>query len=92
MLMYDMLEYSQNYSMKSRSLWNYYSGKIYDVDDNASDDKLFTYKTKIVGKTPEESARLGNQRNENRLRQTAVRTVNVKSLCNSNIFVILEIS
>ena len=34
-----MLEYIQNYSMTSGSLWNYYRGKIDDVDDNASDGK-----------------------------------------------------
>ena len=52
MPMYNMLEYSQNYSMTSGSLWNFYRDEIDDVDDNASDGKLFNYKTKIVGKTP----------------------------------------
>ena len=28
MPMYNLLEYSQNYSLTSRSLWNYYSDKI----------------------------------------------------------------
>ena len=35
MLMYNLLEYSHNYSMTSGSLWNYYRDKIDDVDDNA---------------------------------------------------------
>ena len=52
MPMYNLLEYSQNYYMTSRSLWNYYRDEIDNVDDNASDD-TFTYKTKIVGDTPE---------------------------------------
>ena len=53
MPMYNLLEYSQNYSMTSGSLWNYYGDEIDDVDDNASDCKSFEYKTKIVGNTPE---------------------------------------
>ena len=57
MSMYDLLEYSQNYSMISGRLWNYYRDKINDVDDNASDDKSFKYKTKTAGKTPERPPR-----------------------------------
>ena len=41
MLMYNLLQNSQNYSMISGSLWNYYGDKIDDVDDNASDSKSF---------------------------------------------------
>ena len=44
MLMYNLLEYSQNYSMKSGSLWSYYRGEIDNVDDSASDGKSFIYK------------------------------------------------
>ena len=51
MPMYYLLEYSQNYSITSGSLWNYYRDEIDDVDYNASDGKSFKYKTKIVGKT-----------------------------------------
>ena len=36
--------------MTSESLWNYYRNEINDVNDNASDNKSFKYKTKIVGK------------------------------------------
>ena len=50
--MYDLLEYSQSYSMTSGSLWNCYRDEIDDVDDNASDSKSFEYKTKIIVKTP----------------------------------------
>ena len=49
MPMYNLLKYSQNYSMTSGSLWNYYRDKTDDVDDNASDGKSFEYRTKIVG-------------------------------------------
>ena len=52
MPMYNMLEYSQNYSMTSGNLWNYYRDEIEDVDNNAPDGKSFKYKTKIVGKKP----------------------------------------
>ena len=37
--------------MTSGSLWNYYRGKIDDVDNNDSDGKSFKYKTKIIEKT-----------------------------------------
>ena len=53
MSMYNLLEYSQDYSMTSGSLCNYYRDEIHDVDDNVSDDNSFKYKTKIVGKTPQ---------------------------------------
>ena len=51
MAMYNLLEYSQNYSMTSGSLWNYYRDEIHDDDDNTSDGKSFEYKTKIIVKT-----------------------------------------
>ena len=59
--MYNLLEYSQNYSVKSGSLWNYYRDKIEDVDDNASNSKSFNHKTKIVGKTPQKPVWSGNE-------------------------------
>ena len=60
--MHSLLEYSQNYSMISRRLWNYYRDKIADADDNASDGISFEYNTKIVGNTPE---RPGNEGDAN---------------------------
>ena len=63
MPMYNLLEYSQNYSMTSGSLWNYYRDKTDDVDDNASDvkpDIIVEYKTKIIGKTSEKPPQPGN--------------------------------
>ena len=56
-LMYNLLEHSQNYSMTSGSLWNHYIDEIDDVDDNILDGKSFKYKTKIIGKTPERPER-----------------------------------
>ena len=66
--MYNLLEYSDNYSMISRSLWNYYRDEIND-DENKHDDngneinnkeksKCFKYKTKIIGRTPDNASRL----------------------------------
>ena len=46
MPMYNLLDYSQNYSKTSGSLWNYYRDEIDNVDDNVSDGKSFKYKTK----------------------------------------------
>ena len=54
MPMYNLLEYSQNYSMTSGSLCKYFRNKIDDADDNASDSKSFKYKTKIIGKKEEQ--------------------------------------
>ena len=50
MLMYNLLEYSQNYSMTSGSLWKYLKEEIDDVNDNVSDGTSFKYKTKMVEK------------------------------------------
>ena len=36
---YNLLEYSQNYSMTTWRLWSYYRDKIDDISDNASDCK-----------------------------------------------------
>ena len=46
MLIYNLLEYGQNYSKTSGGLWNYYRDEIDDVNDNVSNGKLFKYKTK----------------------------------------------
>ena len=56
MPMYNLLECSQIYSMRSGSLWNCYRDKTDNVDDNASDGKSFKYKSKIVGRTPQRPA------------------------------------
>ena len=72
MPMYNLLQYSQNSSMTSGSLSNYYRDETDDVDDNASDGKCFKYKTKIMGITP---ARPGNEGDAN---PAAVPTLNVE--------------
>ena len=60
---YILLEYSDNYSMTSGSLWNYYRDKIndsayenndanhYRVNNKTTTSKSFEYKTKIIGST-----------------------------------------
>ena len=63
MPMYNLLEYSDNYSMTSGSLWNYYRD---DVNDDANENnvarnkisnnksiisKFLLYKTKMIGST-----------------------------------------
>ena len=61
--MYDLLEYSDNYSMESGSLWNYYKNEVNDDEnDNANNNsinnnktitsKSFEPKRKIMGRTP----------------------------------------
>ena len=49
MPMYNLIEYSDNYSKTSGSLWQYYKD---DPNDNLTDSKSFKSKVKITGKTP----------------------------------------
>ena len=66
---YTLLEYSDNYSMTSRSLWNYYRLEEND-DENENDNannrinsnktiisKTFQYIAKIIGRTPNDNIR-----------------------------------
>ena len=78
MSMYNLLEYSPNYTMRSGSLWNYYRDEIVDVDDNAPDEKSFKYKTKLVGKTPERPERPVNEGDADRPEQPPVPALNVE--------------
>ena len=48
MPMYNLIEYSDNYSKISRSLWQYYSD---DTNDNITQSESFKFKIKITGKT-----------------------------------------
>ena len=49
MPMYNLIEYSDNYSKTSGSLWQYYK----DIpNDNLARSESFKYKVKITGKTP----------------------------------------
>ena len=64
MAKYNLLEYSESYSIKSESLWNYYRDeKNYGVNENNAarnrmnnnktiTSKFFEYKTKLIGRTP----------------------------------------
>ena len=49
MPMYNLIEYSDNYSKTFGSLWKYYKD---DPNDNIADSESFKYKVKIRGKTP----------------------------------------
>ena len=46
--MYNLTEYSDNYSKTSGSLWQYYKD---DPNDNLADSESFKYKIKITGNT-----------------------------------------
>ena len=52
MSLYNLLEYSKNYSMTSGSLWNYYRDELTDErpdKNNLINSKSFKYKTSITG-------------------------------------------
>ena len=49
MPMYNLIEYSDNYSKTSGSLWQYYKD---DPNDNLKDSESFKSKVKITGNTP----------------------------------------
>ena len=49
MPMYNLLEYNDNYSKASGSLWQYYKD---DPNDNLTDSESFKSKVKITGNTP----------------------------------------
>ena len=82
MPMYNLLECSQNHSMTSGSLWNYYRDEIDNVDNYASDGKSFKYKRKTVGKTPERPSKPS----ETTLNYEV--TISLKYLCNFGAFLI----
>ena len=49
MLMYNLIEYSDNYAKTTGSLWQYFRD---EPDDDLEDSKSFKSKIKITGKTP----------------------------------------
>ena len=49
MPMYNLIEYIDNYSKTSRSLWQYYRD---DPNDNIVESESFNFKINITGKTP----------------------------------------
>ena len=67
MPIYNLLEYSKNYSKTSGSLWNYYRDELTDEtnDDNGPNknvinSKSFKYKTSITGSTYNVAATAGD--------------------------------
>ena len=50
MPMYNLIQYSDNYSKASGSLWQYYKD---DPNDNLTNSESFKYKVRITGKTPD---------------------------------------
>ena len=46
---YNFIEYSDNYSKTSRSIWQYYKD---EANDNLADSESFKSKEKIRGSTP----------------------------------------
>ena len=51
MPMYNLVEYSDNYSKTYGSLWQYYKD---DPNDNIAESESVKYKLKITGKTPDD--------------------------------------
>ena len=58
MSMYNLLEYSKNYSKTSGSLWSYYRDELTDETNDNNDpnksvinSKSFKYQTSITGRT-----------------------------------------
>ena len=49
MPMYNLIEYSNNYSKTSGSLWQYYKD---EPNDNLANSESFKFKAKITGNTP----------------------------------------
>ena len=49
MPMYNLIEYSDNYSKTSGILWQYYRD---EPTDTLANSELFKFKEKIIGKTP----------------------------------------
>ena len=56
MPIYNLIEYSDNYSKTSGSLWQYYKD---DPNDNITDSESFKFKVEITGKTSDD----GNTKN-----------------------------
>ena len=49
--MYNLIEYSDNYSKTSGSLWQFYKN---DPNNNMSRSESFKSKLKVTGKTPDD--------------------------------------
>ena len=75
--MHNLLEYSNNYSTKPGSLWNYYRDEIND-DDNAADGKSFKYNTEVIGKAEARPAQSGNDGNADQSLRDSVIPLNTE--------------
>ena len=75
---YNLLEYSDNYSMTSGNLWNYYRDEVDNVNDNSSDSKSFKCETKITVKTKERPAQAGNVGDINQAARPPAPTLDVE--------------
>ena len=74
MLMYDLLEYSSNYSDRMCSLWFCSKDQATDFNVGIGDYpafKSFAYKTKLVGETVGE-AQASSNNNSGKLKNTAI--------------------
>ena len=67
MPVYNLFEYSKNYSKTSGSLWNYYRNELADEinndngpNKNVINSKSFKYNTSITGSTYNAAATAGN--------------------------------
>ena len=59
--MYNLFQYSKNYSKTSESFWNYYrdesnSGEVGNINYSIKGSKSFDYKTSITGKLENNNA------------------------------------
>ena len=72
MPMYNLIEYSDNYSKTSGSLWQYYKD---DPNNNIENSESFKYKTKITGKTPN----IGNRKDFFSI-EMIIYTLNIKTI------------
>ena len=61
MSMYDLIEYSVNYSSTSGSLWHFGEYEIINNEDVTTDDNapLFKYKTSLIGNTGDDETKNG---------------------------------
>ena len=72
MPIYNLLEYSARYSIRTEILWSYRRDEIDEIDDNASECELFKYKTKVIGKIPAQLRQSGNPGDEDQSLQPPV--------------------
>ena len=72
MPMYNLLEYSDNYSIMSGSLWNYYRDDMNDatiedaanyrvINNKATASQSFEYKKKVIESTPANNNKLNTE-------------------------------